>query len=153
MNEDTTREAEADPRKRAMARTNQGLLQVRQQRFQDALGCFEEALALFEQTDERIRVAEQWGNIGSVHRDLEQPERALENYQRALAIYRELGHTERIADQCTNIAYTRFMQQDHADALRWYREALTLYTAAGSEPKRRFTAENVERLEAMLGES
>ena len=71
----------------------------------------------------------------------------------ARAIYRELGHTERIADQCTNIAYTRFMQQDHADALRWYRKALGLYTAAGSEPKRRFTAENVERLEAVLGES
>ena len=62
-------------------------------------------------------------------------------------------HTERIADQCTNIAYTRFVQQDHADALRWYREALALYTAAGSEPKLRFTAENVERLEAVLGET
>jgi isocitrate lyase len=50
------------------------------------------------------------------------------------------------------IAYTRFMQQDHADALRWYREALALYTAAGSEEKQRLTAENVERLEAVLGE-
>jgi len=153
MNENTTREEEAESRKRAMAWTHKGLNLVRQQRFQEALGCFEEALALFQQGDERIRVAEQWGNIGSVYRDLEQPDRALENYQQALAIYRELGHTERIADQCTNIAYTRFMQQDHADALRWYREALALYTAAGSEPKLRFTAENVERLEAVLGES
>jgi hypothetical protein len=37
--------------------------------------------------------------------------------------------------------------------LRWYREALSLYTAAGSESKLRFTAENVERLAAVLEES
>jgi tetratricopeptide (TPR) repeat protein len=153
MNENTSRETEADPRTRAMVWTNKGLTLVQQQRFQEGLGCFEKALVLFQQGNERIRVAEQWGNIGSAYRDLEQPDHALENYQRALAIYRELGHTERIADQCTNIAYTRFMQQDHADALKWYREALTLYTAAGSEPKRRLTEVNVDRLEAVLGET
>ena len=83
MNENATREAEAEPRKRAMAWTNQGLILVRQQRFQEALGCFEEALALFQQSAEPMRVAEQWGNIGSAYRDLEKPDRALENYQQA----------------------------------------------------------------------
>ena len=35
-----------EPRRRAMAWANKGLILVRQQRFQDALGCFEEARAL-----------------------------------------------------------------------------------------------------------
>jgi tetratricopeptide (TPR) repeat protein len=107
---------------------------------------------LFLKGMEPTRVAEQWGNIGSVYRDLDQPDDALENYLKALSIYRELGQTERIADQCTNIAYTRFMKQDYAAALTWYRKALAHYTEAGNEQKLRLTAENVERLETALRE-
>ena len=97
-------------------------------------------------------MAEQFGNIGSVHRDLEQPDEALESYAEALAIYQELGLRERAADQCTNIAYARFMKKDYDEALRWYREALSLYTETDSEEKRKLTAENVARLAAALEE-
>jgi hypothetical protein len=45
------------------------------------------------------------------------------------------------------------MKKEHEGALRWYREALSLYDDTGSEEKRGLTAENVARLEAVLGEA
>jgi tetratricopeptide (TPR) repeat protein len=98
-------------------------------------------------------MAEQYGNLGSVHRDLDQLDEALECYAEALAIYQQLGLRERAADQCTNIAYARFMKKEYDEALRWYREALALYTQTGSEDKRALTAENVVRLAAAIEET
>jgi tetratricopeptide (TPR) repeat protein len=137
----------------ARAGTNKALVLVHLKRFEEALAGFREALQNFEQGEDLIRVAEQWGNIGSVHRDMGQPEEALPNYAKALAIYRELGQTERAADQCTNIAYALFVKREYPESLGWYREAISFYAAAGSEQKRALTAENVARLEAALAEA
>jgi tetratricopeptide (TPR) repeat protein len=141
-----------DRQRCARACTNKALVAARLQRFDEAIDGFRTALRAFQEGDEFIRVAEQYGNIGSCHRDLGQPDEALESYGEALAIYQELGLRERAADQCTNIAYAHFMKKGYDEAMRWYREALTLYTLTGSEEKRALTAENVARLEAALTE-
>jgi len=142
--------AAADGQRQARASTNKALVLVQLRRFAEALAGFGEALKGFEQGDEFIRVAEQWGNIGSVYRDMGQPDAAVGNYREALSIYRGLGLRERAADQCTNLAYALFMKKEYGEALGWYREALALYTEAGSAEKRGLTAENVARLESAL---
>ncbi len=70
--------------RRAMALNNEGLTLARAKRFEEALPCFEEALSLFKTVNEPIRVAEQWGNLGSVYRDLERHGEALESYSEAI---------------------------------------------------------------------
>jgi tetratricopeptide (TPR) repeat protein len=137
-------------RHRARACTNKALALVQLQRFDEALEGFQAALKEFMACDEFIRAAEQYGNIGSVHRDTGRPDQALESYEEARGIYQTLGLRERVADQCTNIAYAWFMKKGYDEALRWYREAVTLYTLTGSEEKRKLTAENVARLETAL---
>ncbi len=138
-------------RMRGMALSNRGLILARQKQYQDALGCFGEALALYQKGDEPIRVAEQWGNIGTVYRELEQPDHAIKNYQKALAIYREIDNRERIGDQYTNIAYAHMMKQTFKNALRWYRESLSYYTIAGCEEKAHSTQANIDRIEIQVG--
>ena len=137
-------------RRRARACTNKALVLVQLQRFDEALEGFKAALKEFMACDEFIRAAEQYGNIGSVHRDTGHPDQALESYEEARGIYQTLGLRERVADQCTNIAYAWFMKKGYDEALRWYREAVSLYTLTGSEEKRKLTAENVARLETAL---
>ncbi|MEE8428405.1 MAG: tetratricopeptide repeat protein [Gammaproteobacteria bacterium] len=135
---------------RAMAWSNRGLILARQERLQDALGCFEEALVQFQQIDEPVRVAEQWANIGTTCRDLEQPDQAIKNYQQAIAIYQQLDHQEGMGDQLTNIAYALVMQGESMDGVRKYREALSYYACAGNNSKVQSTEYNIQHLEAAL---
>lgn len=145
--------AAGDGQRQALACANKALTLAKLQRFDEALAGFGWALQQFERDRELVRVAEQYGNIGSIHRDLDQPSEALAAYAEALAIYRQLEMPERIADQYTNIAYAQCMMNEPNEALRWYREAVSLYAEAGSERKRTLTADNVARLEAALGRS
>jgi tetratricopeptide (TPR) repeat protein len=148
--EDVFREA-GDGHRQARACANKALVLAGLRRFEEALVAFRSALKGFEREGEFIHVAGQWGNIGSVHRDMEQPDDALRSYEESLAIYRELGLKEPEADQCTNIAYALVMKGELANALSWCHEALSLYTDAGCEGKSGLVADNIARLESALG--
>jgi tetratricopeptide (TPR) repeat protein len=150
MDEGQGKETAGGARQRAMALNNKGLMLAREKRFEEALPCFEEALSLFQREKEPIRVAEQWGNIGSVYRDLGRHEKALESYHKALPIYTAHGRFEGVADQYTNIAYIHAMRGSYREALEWYRKAVPLYEEAKSEKKLAFTRQNVEGLERGL---
>ena len=78
--------AAGDGQRQARACTNKALVLVQLRRFADALDGFRAALGLFEKSDEFIRVAEQYGNIGSVHRDLGQPRRSKATRRRSRSI-------------------------------------------------------------------
>jgi tetratricopeptide (TPR) repeat protein len=150
MDERQGKDDASNARQRAMALNNKGLMLAREKRFEEALPCFEEALSLFRKENEPVRAAEQWGNIGSVYRDLERHEKAIESYHNALSIYTAHGLFEGVADQFTNIAYIHAMKGSFREALEWYRKAVPLYEEAKSGKKLAFTRQNVEGLERGL---
>ena len=92
-------------------------------------------------------MAEQWGNIGSVYRDMEKCDLALDAYNHALPLYEKLKKEEGIADQYTNIAYIHVMENRLNEALDWYRKAFPLYEKSGANKKTHFTRQNIEKLQ------
>ena len=58
---------------------------------QAALESYSKALAIFEEQDESIGMADQYSNIGYIHAMKRERETALESFQKAKALYDSLG--------------------------------------------------------------
>ncbi len=136
----------------AMLLNNIGLLQARNRHYVEALQYFEISLKLFQMFRDRLRVAEQYGNMGSAYRDMEKFDYTLQCYEKALPIFVELGQIEGEADQYTNMAYGYVMKKDPAGALIWYRKGYEPYLKANIQKKVGFTRQNIENLSQLFGD-
>ncbi|MFZ3103680.1 MAG: tetratricopeptide repeat protein, partial [Smithella sp.] len=126
---------------------NIGLISARNGKYEEALESFHKALYLFKDTDNKLGVADQLGNISSVYRDIKQYDNALSICQDAMKIYKEINHKPGIGDQYSNIAYLLVMKGDLSNALDLYKSAIPFYDDAGEEEKASLTKENIENLE------
>ena len=128
-----------------------GIMEARLKKYDDAVLRFQEALRFFKIQGNAQGEAKQWGNIGSVHRDKQEWNFALESYSRALTLYQELEYDEGIADQHTNIAYIYVMSGELNAALEKYKRALSLYRAINNKDKANFTKQNILNLQTRIG--
>jgi len=95
---------------------------------------------------ERISVAWQQGNAGSVCRDRNEADNALRHYHQALALFAQEQHWMGIADQASNIGYIHAIKGELETALHWFEKARAIYVARGEERKARLTERNIELL-------
>ena len=129
--------------------SNVGIVQVKKECFNEALNSFQEALAILKSLDNAFGEAQQWGNIGSVHRDLREYERAISNYEKALSLYKKNGHQTEAADQFTNIAYAYAMNRQKDKAVEMYRKAATIYDELQDKEKSALAIKNIKALDKM----
>ena len=105
---------------------------------------------LFERAGSTVYAAEQWSNMGSAYRDMQDWDRALESHGRALPLFEGLDHAGGMADELTNMAYIHTRRRGLPEALALYRKALPLYGRAGDGRKADLTAQNIASLESAL---
>lgn len=135
---------------RARLQNNKGHIEVRLKAYDDALSSFQKAAQIYDKLGEQTLLAEQFGNIGSVHRDREQWDAALENYSKSLAVFEKAGHQTGIADQYSNIGYAHFRQGRLESALQFLQTAKSLYGGIGEEKKAQLCDQNIEALKSFL---
>ncbi len=135
---------------KARLHNNKGHIEVRLKAYDDALSSFQKAARIYDKLGEQILLGEQFGNIGSVYRDMEQWDAALENYSKSLAVFEEAGHHTGIADQYSNIGYAHFRQGRLESALQFLQAAKGLYDGIGEEKKAQLCDQNIEALKSFL---
>jgi tetratricopeptide (TPR) repeat protein len=135
---------------RARLHNNQGHIQVRLKRYDDALSSFEKAAEIYRQLGDHILLGEQLGNIGSVYRDREEWDAALENYSKGLALFEQVDHKRGVADQCSNIGYAHSRQGGIEAAFQFFQKAKALYDAIGEEKKSQLCDQNLQALKPFL---
>lgn len=127
--------------------SNMGIVQVQEKHFNNAIDSFQAALEMLELTDDLLGKAQQWGNIGSSHRDLQEYDKAIRNYEKTLHLYEKIGHDVGAADQFTNIAYAYAMNRQIDEAVKMYHKAAALYEEIKDEEKAAMTQKNIAALE------
>ncbi len=119
-------------------------------RYEDALIFFGKAAEIYDKLGSPILLGEQFGNIGSVNRDMGHLKSSLMNYSKSLAIFIEQGYTLGIADQYSNIGYIYYLQDELENALRFIQKAKSLYDEMGKEKKSQLCDQNIWALEKAL---
>ena len=126
---------------------NMGIVQVQEKHFHNAIDSFQTALEILKSTDDHLGKAQQWGNIGSAHRDLKEYGEAISNYENALHLYEKIGHDVGAADQFTNIAYAYAMNRQIDEAVKMYHKAAVIYEEIKDEEKSAMAQKNIAALE------
>jgi tetratricopeptide (TPR) repeat protein len=139
-----------DHKNRAKMLSNQGFLQAGVKKFTDALGSFCKASEFFKSVNDPVGMAIQIGNMGSVYRDQELPDSALEYYQESLDILQKHNFNLGIADQHSNIAYAYSQKGELTSALTHFQEAEKLYEELGEKEKAALCTENIKALKVNL---
>lgn len=135
---------------RARIACNIGHVLVRLQRYHEAISAFENARDLFRQLGERNEAAEQIANCGSVCRDMENWDLALEHYRTALAQFEETGHSYGIANQYSNMAFIQSQRGMPGESVRYFKMAKRIFTELGDATRTELCERNILALEPFL---
>ena len=142
-----SKEPPGNPTSKGRILSNMGIVQVETRQFRDAIENFKAAICVFNAAADSLGEAQQWGNIGSSHRDLAEYDEAVNYYRKALGLYEKIGHILGAADQYTNIAYAYAMNKQLDEARKMYHQAADLYEEIKDEQKVAMTRKNLAALE------
>jgi tetratricopeptide (TPR) repeat protein len=131
---------------KARLHNNKGHIQVQLKRYDDALSSFGKAAEIYDTLADQIGLGEQFGNIGSVHRDREEWDAALDSYSKSLAVFKEADHKRGVADQYSNIAYAHSRQARLESAFQFFQKAKALYDEVGEKMKSQLCDQNMQAL-------
>jgi tetratricopeptide (TPR) repeat protein len=130
---------------------NLGTAYYRTGHHQRAIACYEEALRLAREHNNRQGEAVWVGNLGSCYGDLGQTGQAIDFYEQALVIAREVGarHSEAIQLCCLGTEYANLGQTDRA--VEYYKQALAIHREMEDRPNEALDLSNLGNRYAHLG--
>jgi eukaryotic-like serine/threonine-protein kinase len=124
-----------DRRGVAQAATLEGIALERQGDYWAAKKKYEESLAIYRETGNRLSVSNQYDDLGDVALYLGDLAAARRNYAGALAIYRELGDQNGVALVTLGLGDVLLAEGKHSDAKRRYSEALEICRQLGNRSR------------------
>ncbi len=107
--------------------TNLGIATFYQERFDDAVECFIEAMKQFESTGERTQVINSMNNIGNVLSRKGDTERAIEYWHRALKASEDFGTMHQQALIHNNLGIAHYSLRKYGAARQYYDKARSQY--------------------------
>ncbi|MGH3938233.1 MAG: tetratricopeptide repeat protein [Pseudonocardiaceae bacterium] len=120
-----------DPVAEAHMLTNLGITCWRQDRYEQAVEHFQQALGLFRKIGDRTGEARAVGNLGLVYGRQGRYEQAVKHHQDALAWFREIGYRAGEAGTLTNLGAVYWWQGRYEKAAEHLRQALDLSREIG----------------------
>lgn len=139
------RPAEAD------ALTSLGIMHLRQDRYQQAAGQFQQALALYSGTGDRAGEARVLHNLGNVAWLQGRHQDAVSYFQQALTVSREIGDQTGMARALGNHGVVDLEQGRYQQATRHVRQALTLFRETGDRTGETHALGNLGRIDLLEG--
>ncbi|MBX2992100.1 MAG: tetratricopeptide repeat protein [Bacteroidetes bacterium] len=107
--------------------TNLGIATFYQERFDDAVECFSEAMKQYESTGERTQVINSMNNIGNVLSRKGDTERAIEFWHRALKASEDFGTMHQQALIHNNLGIAHYSLRKYGAAKQYYDKARSQY--------------------------
>src|SRR6266404_3136877 len=141
-----------DRRGVAQAATLEGIALGRQGDYWGAKKKYEESLAIYRETGNRISVSSEYDNLGDVVLYLGDLAEARRNYAEALAIYREMGDQNGVALVTLGLGDVLLAQGKHSEAKRKYSEALEICRQLGNRSREASALASLARVQRIEGE-
>ncbi len=95
--------------------------------YEEANNNYRAAIALFEKTNDRRRIANTLQNIGLLYHELDDLEKASEYYNKALEINKELKNDTNIAGLYQNMGIIYYRNNNFKKAIDFYEKSIHLY--------------------------
>lgn len=127
----------------AMIHNNMGHALAGEKKWEPALEHFGRAALLCEETGNTAGLADQLQNMGSVHRDRQDFDAAVDLYEKARVLFEGNSLPIQTADQHANIGFALYRLKRPGPALDHYRSALAIYRQAGDEAKADLVRKNI----------
>lgn len=133
-----------DPKGRARAINNLGVIAQRSGNAVVAIGYFEQSLAIYREIDSQLETSNSLNNLGFVHgTDLADYEKSLEYHVEALRVREALKDDNAIALSLNNIGIIYDRLGDHARALDYFGRSLALREKTGTINRSAGTLSNI----------
>ncbi len=104
-----------------------------QANYQPSLDAFAHGMKLFEETGDKLHIANMYVNEGLVYEDMSDYPKSLECYQEAIKKYREMGDKADAEGEMGNVGIIYWYLNDYKKALEYAEEALKAYEAANDK--------------------
>jgi len=124
-----------DRRGVAQSATLEGIALERQGDYGGAKKKYEESLAIYRETGNRLSVSNEYDNLGDVALYLGDLTAAHRNYAAALAIYREMGDQNGVALVTLGLGDVLLAEGKHSEAKDKYSEALEICRKLGNQSR------------------
>src|SRR5216683_3640580 len=124
-----------DRRGVAQAATLEGIALERQGDYWGAKKKYEESLAIYRETGNRLSVSNEYDDLGDVALHLGDLAAARRNYAEALAIYREMGDQNGVALVTLGLGDVLLAEGKHSEAKDKYSEALEICRKLGNQSR------------------
>jgi eukaryotic-like serine/threonine-protein kinase len=140
-----------DRRGVAQAATLEGIALERQGDYWDAKKKYEESLAIYRETGNRLSVGSEYDNLGDVFFYLGNLAAARTSYTEALTIYREVGDQNGVALVTLGLGDVFLAQGKHSEAKHTYTEALEICRQLGNRSREASALSSLAKAQRMEG--
>jgi DNA-binding winged helix-turn-helix (wHTH) protein/tetratricopeptide (TPR) repeat protein/TolB-like protein len=142
-----------DRRGVAQAATLEGIALERQGDYWGAKKKYEESLAIYRETGNRLSVSSEYDNLGDVVLYLGDLTGARRNYAEALTIYREMGDQNGVALVTLGLGDVLLAQGKHSEAKRRYSEALAICRQLGNRSREASALASLAKVQRIEGDT
>lgn len=142
-----------DRRGVAQAATLEGIALERQGDYWGAKRKYEESLAIYRETGNRLSVSSEYDNLGDVVLYLGDLAGARRNYAEALSIYRDMGDQNGVALVTLGLGDVFLAQGKHSEAKRRYSEALEICRKLGNRSREASALSSLAKVQRMEGDT
>ncbi len=142
-----------DRRGVAQAATLEGIALERQGDYWGAKKKYEESLAIYRETGNRLSVSNEYDNLGDVVLYLGDLAGARRNYTAALTIYREMGDQNGVALATLGLGDVFLAEGKHSEAKRKYSEALEICRKLGNRSREASALSSLARVQRIEGDT
>jgi tetratricopeptide (TPR) repeat protein len=129
-----------------------GLVVRRQRNLSRASAYHEQALALFQQVEDRVGEERCLNNIGNIHWLRGETEKAMAWYEMALALARQVGERRDEGNCLNNLGAVHWQVGDYSRALRFYQQALLVHQETKDRYNEGIGRSNIGEVRRCLGE-
>jgi DNA-binding CsgD family transcriptional regulator/tetratricopeptide (TPR) repeat protein len=136
----------------ARAKNQMGVIYKDRGQFEQAKLYLEEALHLYQQLGEDVKIVKALNNLGVVAYRQGNLEEAIKKHQQCLSKRRELNDKAGIAGSLGNLANIMFEKQKYKQAIRLYEESLNLQRELGNRVHEALTLSNLGNVKMHQGE-
>ena len=142
-----------DRRGVAQAATLEGIALERQGDYWGARKKYEESLAIYRETGNRLSVSSEYDNLGDVVFYLGDLAAARRNYTEALATYREMGDQNGVALVTLGLGDVLLAQGKHSEAKHRYTEALEICRQLGNRSREASALSSLAKAQRIEGDA
>src|ERR1700730_9631908 len=142
-----------DRRGVAQAATLEGIALERQGDYWGAKKKYEESLAIYRETGNRLSLSSEYDNLGDVDLFAGDLAGARRNYAEALTIYREMGDQNGAALVLLGLGDVQLAQGKHSEAKRRYSEALEICRRLGNRSREASALSGLANVQRMEGDA